>query len=71
MDKKEFLSAIDKSYFSVLSGFNDAADKVYWLNQDYSTRLQSIELLRKINYGHDSLVARLQRVLEIAAFKKS
>ena len=56
---------IDKTAFSFVSGFNTADEKAYWLSRAPSERLQHIEVLRRINYGHHA-TARLQRVLEIA-----
>jgi hypothetical protein len=40
-------------------------EKDYWLSRTPSERLQHIEVLRRINYGHHA-TARLQRVLEVA-----
>ena len=62
---------MDKSCFSVTSGFDDSIDKEYWKNQDYIARLQSMEMMRIINYGYDPLTSRLQRILKITELKKS
>ena len=58
---------LDRTAFSVVSSFEEAdrQDKEYWLSRTPYERLQYMELLRRINYGH-AATARLQRVLEIA-----
>lgn len=56
---------IDKTALSLVPNFDTAGEKVYWLSRTPSERLQHIEVLRRINYGHHA-TARLQRVLEIA-----
>jgi hypothetical protein len=56
---------IDKSAFSVASTFDDSEEKAYWLSRTPHERLQHIEVLRRINYGHKA-TGRLQRVLEVA-----
>ena len=43
---------IDKTALSFASGFDTADEKVYWLSRTPSERLQHIEVLRRINYGH-------------------
>jgi hypothetical protein len=56
---------LDKTSLSLVPGFGPADEKAYWLSQTPSERLQHIEVLRRINYGHHA-TARLQRVLEVA-----
>jgi hypothetical protein len=56
---------IDKTAFSVASSFDDSEERTYWLSRTPHERLQHIEVLRRINYGHKA-TARLQRVLEVA-----
>lgn len=55
---------IDKTAFSVVSGFDDTEDKQYWQSKTPQERLQHVELLRRINYGSKA-TARLQRVIEV------
>lgn len=66
MDITLSLSAkIDRIAFSTTSFFDDSDEKAYWLSRTPYERLQHIELLRRINYGHKA-TARLQRFFEIA-----
>lgn len=58
-------TAVDRSAFSVSTSFDNTDEKEYWLSRTPQERLQHMELLRRINYGHRA-TERLQRVLEIA-----
>ena len=40
-------------------------DRQYWWGRTPIERLEAVEFLRQMNYGHDA-TARLQRALEIA-----
>ena len=55
---------VDRNAFSVGSITEPSDEKAYWLARTPSERLQQVEILRRINYGHRATV-RLQRVLEI------
>jgi hypothetical protein len=63
MDKELIDIKIDKKFFSVVSLSDQSDDKDYWFHRDPIERMQHIEVLRRINYGH-SATARLQRILE-------
>ena len=65
MDKKINNLRMDKSFFAVASLSDQSDDKNYWLFRTPIERMQHIELLRRINYGHGA-TARLQRIFEIA-----
>jgi hypothetical protein len=56
---------IDKTALSLVPNFDTVDEKAYWLSRTPSERLQHIEVLRRINYGHRA-TTRLQRVLEVA-----
>ncbi|MDQ3009835.1 MAG: hypothetical protein M3X11_03930 [Acidobacteriota bacterium] len=60
---------LDKAAFSVLRAFDDTDEKNYWWSRTPQERLQHMELLRHINYGHLAST-RLQRVLELAEFSR-
>jgi hypothetical protein len=70
MREKAIEPKIDKSSFSVSTGFNETEDIHYWKKQSIAQRLKSIELLREFNYGYASATSRLHRVLEIIELKK-
>jgi hypothetical protein len=63
MDKELIDIKMDKKSFSVVSLTDQSDDKDYWFHRDPIERMQHIEVLRRINYGH-SATARLQRILE-------
>ncbi|MDE2809493.1 MAG: hypothetical protein OXN90_13855 [Gemmatimonadota bacterium] len=56
---------IDKSFLLVTS-LSELDEKEYWHSKTPYERLESIELMRQINYGYDPTTTRLQRVLEVA-----
>ena len=59
---------IQKNVFEVLE-LHTADDKSDWLNRSSAERMEAIEFMRKIMFGHDRVSARLQRVLEIIDLK--
>ena len=61
---------IDKSVLSVTS-LSESDEKEYWHSKTPYERLESIELMRQINYGYDPTTIRLQRVLEVAQLTSS
>lgn len=56
---------IDKSAFSVVALEDEDDDKEFWLSKTPEERLQTVELLRQLNYGYDPAIARLQRVFGV------
>ncbi len=56
---------LNKHVFSVASLTDETDEKIYWLNQSPTQRLEALELMRKIVYGYDPLTTRLQRILTI------
>jgi hypothetical protein len=56
---------LDKTALSLAPGFDTSDEKAYWFSRTPSERLQHMEVLRRINYGHHA-TARLQRVFEVA-----
>ena len=61
---------IDKSVLSVTS-LSESDEKEYSHSKTPYERLESIELMRQINYGYDPTTIRLQRVLEVAQLTSS
>ncbi len=55
---------MDRKAFSVSSGFESTEEKLYWLARSPYERLQQMEVLRRINYGHRA-TSRLQRIFKI------
>ena len=60
--KRNFFEVVDK---------NLSDDTRYWCNRSYMERIEAIEFLRKVMFGHDSVSARLQRILTIAELKEN
>ncbi len=56
---------LDRKTFSVSTSLDDMEVKRYWHSLTPNERIQQIETLRHINYGHLAS-ERLQRVFEIA-----
>ncbi|MBF0274514.1 MAG: hypothetical protein HQK84_04700 [Nitrospinae bacterium] len=61
---------IDKTFFTVVNGFDNCDEKAYWLSRSPEERIHHIEKLRRLNFGN-AACARLQRVLEVAQRKRS
>ncbi|MGH3086437.1 MAG: hypothetical protein ACRDSJ_03855 [Rubrobacteraceae bacterium] len=57
---------MDRTAFSVASLTDESDERDYWLNKSPRERLETVELLRQLNYGCDPTTARLQRVFEFA-----
>src|SRR5207244_13061207 len=58
---------IDKTALSLVPCFDTSDEKLYWLSRTPTERLQHIEVLRRINYGHHAS-APLQRTFEHAQY---
>jgi hypothetical protein len=63
--------SLNKSVFQVSSLFEQSDEQQYWLSQTPTTRLQALELTRKIIYGYDASTTRLQRVFEVTQLIQS
>ena len=46
-------------------------DTAYWRDRSYIERIETIEFLRKVMFGHDRVSERLQRILTIAELKEN
>jgi hypothetical protein len=64
MDVPALSYRVNRSVLTVSAIDDDSDDKKYWLARTPQERLQHLEFLRQINYGHLA-TARLQRILEI------
>ncbi len=62
---------MDKTAFSMVSLSEEPDEREYWQTKTPQERLETMELLRQLNYGYDPATARLQRVLAIAELKAS
>jgi hypothetical protein len=58
----------DKTTLSVVSLSDQGDDRAYWQSKTPEERLRACEFMRQTIYGYDS-TARLQRVIEVVAFK--
>ena len=57
---------IDRSVVVVGSMYDQSNDRAFWLSKTPDERMEAIQYLREIAYGHDAATARLARVLEVA-----
>jgi hypothetical protein len=58
-------SRLDRAVFEVASLDDEDPDKAFWQTKSPQERMEALELLRQIIYGHDPATTRLQRVLEV------
>lgn len=65
MAERTSFPAVDRSRVVVGSVQGESDEKAFWLSKTPLERLEAMELLREIAYGHDAVSARLQRVLEV------
>jgi hypothetical protein len=56
---------LNKEAFTVSEQFDASDERAYWHSRTPQERIEHIQLLRQINYGH-SASERLQRFFEIA-----
>ncbi len=56
---------IDKAALTVTALDETGGEKNYWLSRTPYERLQAVETLRQLNYGHDQSSSRLQRLFEV------
>jgi len=70
MEKKfgKFPLRLDKTAISKSPLFDKSDLKAHWHSRTPYERLQYIEILRRMNYGHDA-ASGLRRVLDIAESK--
>ena len=62
--------AIDRTSFSVVALDGDSGELAFWLSRTPQERIDHIQRLRQINYGHRAS-ERLQSVFEVAEFVRS
>jgi hypothetical protein len=68
--KKMMEEKIRRDVFEVVE-LNEADDSDYWLDRSPIKRIEAIEFMRKVMYGHDRVSKRLQRVLTVAELKEN
>jgi len=59
---------IRRDVFEVVE-LHEADDSNYWLDRSPVERIEAIEFMRKVMFGHDRVSERLQRVLTVAKLK--
>jgi hypothetical protein len=64
MDTHDVLK-MQKTTLTVTALLAPSDDKVYWHAKSPGERLQAVEILRRLNYGHGQSTARFQRVLAV------
>jgi hypothetical protein len=57
---------VDRSVLHIGLLSDPSDEKPYWLSQNPGTRIEALEIMRRISYGYDPAATRLQRLLEIA-----
>ena len=61
---------IQRNVFKVVN-LHESDDIDYWRDRSYIERIETIEFMRKVMFGHDRVSERLQRVLTIAELKEN
>ena len=61
---------IQKTSFEIVD-LHNADDSDYWRERSPIERIEAIEFMRKVMFGHDRVSERLQRVLAVAELKKN
>jgi hypothetical protein len=56
---------LDKTVLAVAPLTSPSGDKAYWHAKSPYERLQTVEVLRQLNYGRHQSTARLQRALGV------
>ena len=60
---------VNRNVFEV-ADMHASDDTAYWRDRSYIERIETIEFLRKVMFGHDRVSERLQRILTIAELKE-
>ena len=61
---------IQKNVFDVVN-LHEPDDINYWRGRSYIERIEAIEFMRKVMFGHDRISKGLQRIFAIAELKKN
>ena len=61
---------IQRDVFEV-TDLHDPDDLGYWRDRSYVERIEAMEFMRKVMFGHDRVSERLQRVLTIVELKEN
>jgi len=61
---------IQKTSFEIVD-LHNADDSDYWRTMSPIERIEAIEFMRKVMFGHGRISERLQRVLAVAELKKN
>ncbi len=61
---------VERNVFQVVD-MHESDDTAYWRGQSYAKRIETIEFMRKVVFGHDRVSERLQRVLTVDELKEN
>ena len=61
---------VKRNVFQVVD-MHESDDTAYWRDRSYIERIETIEFMRKVMFGHDRVSERLQRILTIAELKEN
>ena len=68
--EKMIEETIRRDVFEVVE-LHETDDSNYWLDRSPVERIEAIEFMRKVMFGHDRVSERLQRVLTVAKLKEN
>lgn len=61
---------VKRNVFEVVDT-RESDDTAYWRDQSYTERIETIEFMRKVMFGHDRVSERLQRILTVVELKEN
>ena len=61
---------VKRHVFQVVD-MHESDDTAYWRGQSYIERIETIEFMRKVMFGHDRVSERLQRIFAVAELKEN
>jgi hypothetical protein len=61
---------IQKDVFDVIN-LHETDDRNYWHGRSSIERIEAIEFMRKVMFGHDRVSERLQRILTVTELKRN
>ena len=61
---------VNRDVFEVID-IDVSEDTACWRYRSYRERIETIEFMRKVMFGHDRVSERLQRILTIAELKEN
>lgn len=59
---------VERNFFEVVE-MHESDNTAYWRDRSCTERMEAIEFMRKVMFGHDRVSARLQRIFTVVELK--